>query len=171
VSSVTRPLSSSPTKKLAAHSTTTPFPDIGLAPRGAFFSGCGCLSVSSACNVGTNSARSPLQKYTKFQASAAPVAPHYIRTIVVAATFTVALYTAVLLVFVNTRAANPCASWNRRSQGANQNACATRSGRASRAEHAAYLSSKRSLHGEAVQMAKALWREVVRRSCWRRELS
>jgi hypothetical protein len=41
---VMRPLSSSPTKKLAAQSTSTAFPDIGLA-RAAFFSDCGCVSA------------------------------------------------------------------------------------------------------------------------------
>jgi hypothetical protein len=43
---VMRPLSSSPTKKLVAQSTSTAFPDIGLA-RAAFFSDCGCLSDSA----------------------------------------------------------------------------------------------------------------------------
>ena len=41
-----RPLSSKPTRKLVAHSTSTAFPDIGLA-RAAFFSDCGCRSVSA----------------------------------------------------------------------------------------------------------------------------
>lgn len=46
VSTVIRPLSSSPTKKLVAQSTKTAFADMGLA-RGAFFSDCGCLSLSA----------------------------------------------------------------------------------------------------------------------------
>jgi hypothetical protein len=53
VNSVTRLLSSNPTKKLTAHSLTMPFLDIGLA-YGVFFSGYGCLLVSNACSVGTN---------------------------------------------------------------------------------------------------------------------
>ena len=43
---VIRPLRSSPTTKLVAHRTNTAFADIGLA-RAAFFSDCGCRSVSA----------------------------------------------------------------------------------------------------------------------------
>jgi hypothetical protein len=46
IRSVIRPLSSRPTKKLVAQSTTTAFADIGLA-LAAFFSDCGCRSVSA----------------------------------------------------------------------------------------------------------------------------
>jgi hypothetical protein len=63
-----------------------------------------------------------------------------LHTIVVAATFTLALYGESL------RLMEP-------EKGADPNACARSSDRASRAEHAAYLSSDRALHGEAVQMA------------------
>jgi hypothetical protein len=54
VNSATWPLSSSPMKKLAAHSMTTLFPNISVA-RGIFFFSCGCLSVSNACSVDADS--------------------------------------------------------------------------------------------------------------------
>ena len=69
---------------------TTAFPDISLA-RGAFFSGCGCLSVS-ACNASTSSMRNAQERSESQADSSRPL-----HTMAVAATFPGALKSSELV--------------------------------------------------------------------------